>query len=190
MKKFLCLLGLVALAAAPLSAGSIGVGYSSWDTDTADDDQGATIRVEVDVAPNVDFELRGSFFDSFRQASGGVLFEIEATPIDVGFNYDFIPGSKVRPYVAAGLTMLLISPNDQDTIFQPPSRPRSQEELGWYGGVGVTFYAAPAFSIYAEALYRDASGEVRGRDMTSQPQVDFEVDFGGASGSVGVAFTW
>lgn len=190
MKKFLCLLGLVALAAAPLSAGSIGVGYSSWDTDTADDDQGATVRLEVDVAPNLDFEVRGSFYDSLRQVSGGVQFEIEATPIDLGFNYDFVPGSKVSPYVAGGLTMLLISPNDQDTVFDPPSRPRSQEELGWYGGLGVDFQVSPAFSIYVEALYRDASGEVRGRDMDSQPLVDFEVDFGGASGTVGLAFTW
>ena len=49
MRKLVCVVGLLALAAAPVSAGSIGLGYSSWDTDTADDDQGATVRVEVDL---------------------------------------------------------------------------------------------------------------------------------------------
>lgn len=190
MRKYLCLLGLFALVAAPLSAGGIGIGYSSWDTDTADDDQGLSVKVEVDLSPGLDLEVRGSFFDSFRQASGPRLFEIEATAVDLGVNYGFLPDGMIDPYVAAGMTLLLISPNDQDTVFAPPSRPRSQEEFGWYGGVGVDFRVAPAFTIYAEALYRDASGEVRGRDLTSAPRVDFEVDFGGPSGAVGVMFSW
>lgn len=190
MKKLVCLLGLFALATAPLSAGSLGVGYASWDTDTADDDQGAMVRVEVDLGSKLDLEVRASFFDSFRQVSGSRLFEIEATPIDLGVNYDFSPGSRVSFYLAGGATMLLISPNDQDTVFEPPSRPRSQEELGWYGGVGVDLRIARSWILFAEALYRDASGEVRGRDLTSEPVVDFEVDFGGVSGTVGLAFTW
>lgn len=190
MRNFLCVLGLFALSVAPLSAGGIGVGYSSWDTDTADDDQGASLKVEVDAGPSLDVEIRASFFDSFRQVSGSRLYEIEATPIDFGVNYDFATGGSLSPYVAAGVTLLLISPNDQDTVFAAPSRPRSQEEFGWYGGVGVDFKIGAAFGVYAEALYRDASGEVRGRDLTSEPRADFEVDFGGVSGTVGLMFTW
>lgn len=190
MRKYFSLLALLALAAAPLSAGGIGVGYSTWDTDTADDDQGASVKVEVDLGPSLDFEARASFFDSFRQVSGATGFEIEATPIDVGVNYDFSPGATVNPYLAGGATLLLLSPNNQDTVTTAPSRPRSQEEFGWYGGVGLDFRVGSSFSIYVEALYRDVSGEVRGRDLTSAPRTDFEVDFGGASGTLGLMFTW
>lgn len=189
MRKLAMVLGLFVLVAAPLSAGGIGVGYSTWDTDTADDDQGASVKVEVDCGKNLDIEARVSFFDSLRQINGPAVFEIEATPIDLGVNYDFAAASGVSFYVAAGATMLLINPNELAGN-NPPSRPRSQEEFGWYGGLGLEFAVASSFSIYAEALYRDASGEVRGRDLGTLPASDFEIDFGGGSGTVGLMFTW
>ena len=189
MRKLAMVLGLFALVAAPLSAGGIGVGYSTWDTDTADDDQGASVKIEIDCGKNLDIEVRASFFDSLRQVNGPAVFEIEATPLDLGINYDFASSGGVTFSVAGGATMLFINPNELGGN-NPPSRPHSQEEFGWYGGLGLQFPVSSSFAIYAEALYRDASGEVRGRSLGMLPSADFEVDFGGGSGTVGLMFTW
>lgn len=189
MRKFAIVLGLLALAAAPLSAGGIGVGYGTWDTDTAADDQGASVKLEVDLGTHLNFEARASFFDSLSQTAGGASFEIEANPVDLGLSYAFLPGGVVNPFVAAGGTMLFIKPNEPATG-GAPSRPRSQEEFGWYAGLGLEFVVTRSFAVYVEGLYRDVSGEVRGSDLGTVPSRDFEVDFGGASGTVGLMFTW
>jgi len=192
MRKLAVILGLAALvvlAATPVMAGGIAVMYSTWDTDTADDDQGAGVKIEIDMNPNLDLEFRASFFDSFAQVDRFELYEIEATPIDMGFAWHFIPDGRVNPYLGAGGTFLLISPNpavgEEET-----SRPHSQEEFGWYGEAGIEFVVADQFSIFVEALYRDASGEVRGRDLGTAPQFDFEVDFGGVAANFGFMFRW
>lgn len=189
MRKLAVTLGLLSLVAAPLAAGGIGVGFGTWDTDTADDDQGAVVKVEVDLGPALDFEMRASFFDAFEQSAGGFLYEIEASPVDLGVNYDFLSGGKIHPYVGGGGSFVFIKPNPaagQETT----SRPRSQEEFGWYAVAGVEFAVAPSFAIFAEAIYRDVSGEVRGVQLGTAPANDFEVDFGGTAASVGVMFTW
>ena len=189
MRKFAVTVGLFSLLAAPALAGGIGVMVSSWDTDTADDDQGAGVKVEVDMNPNLDVEVRASFFDSFSQVDRGELYEIEATPVDLGLAWDFAPDRRANPYIGAGGTFLLLKPNAA-LGEEVTSRPHSQEEFGWYGEIGVEYVAAPSFSVFVEAIYRDVSGEVRGRGLGTAPVVDFEVDFGGVSANLGLMFNW
>ncbi len=194
MRKLGLLMGFAALAVltvAPVSAGGVGLMASTWDTETAGDDQGGGFKVEIEMGDAFELELRGSLFSGFAQVSEGDLFSIEGVPLDFGLAYNFKQDEEINPYIGLGGTYLSIKP-DQGALGLEvdASRPHSQEEFGYYGEVGIEFRASERFSVFIEGLYRQVKGEVRGRNLNTDPNRDFEVDFAGASANIGILFRY
>ena len=152
---------LLAVVSTPALAGGIGVMVGTWDTENAEDDQGGGVKLELGMGENIDLEFRASWFDGFVQANDGFVYRIEALPVDIGVAYNFLPGHKLNPYAGVGGTYLFISPQEaRGQEFN--SRPRSQEEAGYYLEVGLELQVSRNFSVFAEGLYRSIKGEVRG----------------------------
>ncbi len=175
----------------PAVAGGIGVLASTWDTETAGDDQGGGVKIELDMGDAFDFEFRWTLFDVFGQVSQGDLFEFEAAPIDVGLAYNFRRNEKVNPYLGVGGTYVSLKPNQGSLdLLNDPSRPRSQEEFGYYGELGLEVRATQRISFFVEGLYRNIKGEVRGRDLGTDPNLEFQIDLAGASANLGLLYRW
>ena len=186
MKKWI--LGLVALiaVAAPIHAGSIGPMVASWDTDTAQDDQGAGVRITVDLGPDWNLELRTSWLDSFFQVGDGVLFRIEAFPIDMGLSYGFDTPSKIEPYVGAGITYLDISPRTVSSAIGRRIEVRIPEEIGIHFVAGLDYpIRNDKLSLFAEAIYRNIKANANSTELR-----DFDVNMTGLGANFGVALTF
>ncbi|MDH3744101.1 MAG: porin family protein [Acidobacteriota bacterium] len=192
MKRSALLFGVAALLlTAPAMAGGIGLTASTWDTDTAGDDEGAGVKVEIDMGGAFELEMRWTFFDVLGQASQNDLFEFEAVPIDFGIAYNFRQDEKVNPYLGVGGTYVTLKPNQGSAdILNDPSRPRSQDEFGYYGELGFEVRATNKLSFFIEGLYRNIKGEIRGRDLNTDPNLDFQLDLAGASANVGLLYRW
>ncbi len=186
MKKWI--LGLFALTvlAAPLHAGSIGPMVGHWDTQDALDDQGAGVRVTLDLGPTWNLELRTSWFDSFFLIGDGLLFRIEAFPIDLGLSYGFDTAGKFQPYVGAGITYLDINPNIIDSNIRNEVEVSMPEEVGIHFMAGVDFpITNNKLSLFAEGFYRAIETSANSTDIR-----DFNVDMTGIGANFGLVLNF
>ncbi len=188
MKRALLAMGMLALLAAPASAGGIGI-HAGWvDTDQADNDVGFGLLFSFDVSPRVDIQLRGTDFRelvvSATDAGSDNDFKFQATLIDLGFAYRFAKeGRKLSPYVGGGGTYYLLDST-------PDSTARLNDEYGWYGVVGLDLPIGRRWAIYAEGMWRDAKMTIKGDDFDLQGPVDIGVNLNGPQVNAGIAFTW
>ena len=186
MRKWI--LGLFALTvlAAPLHAGSIGPMVAHWDSKDAGEDQGAGVRVTVDLGPDWNLELRTSWLDSFFQIGDGILFRIEAFPIDMGLSYNFDTGVKIVPYVGAGITYLDINPNVVDTDIRNEIEVRMPEEVGINFLAGFDYPITDGkLTLFAEVMYRNIKTKANSTDIR-----DFNTDMAGVGANFGLALTF
>ena len=186
MKKWI--LGLLALVvlAGPLSAGSIGPMLAHWDSKDAVDDQGAGVRVTLDLGPVWNLELRTSWLDSFFQVGDGILFRIEAFPIDVGLSYGFETAGKFEPYVGVGFTYLDINPNVVDTDIRNQIEVSMPEEFGLHFMAGVDYpINNDKLSLFAEAIYRNVKANANSTDIR-----DFDTNMSGIGANFGLVLNF
>lgn len=184
-KSILALFALIVLAA-PLHAGSIGPMLASWESETAQDDQGAGVRVTIDLGPVWNLELRTSWLDSFFQIGDGVLFRIEAFPVDMGLSYGFDTGGKLQPYVGAGITYLDIDPNVVRSDIGRRIEVRIPEEVGIHFTAGADYPIRNGkLSLFAEAIYRSIKTTANSTDLR-----DFNVDMTGIGGNFGLVLNF
>ena len=186
MKKWI--LGLFALIvlAGPLHAGGIGPMLAHWDTEDAVDDQGVGVRATVDLGPNWSLELRASWLDSFFQIGDGILFRIEAFPIDMGVSYGFDTGGKFTPYVGVGITYLDIDPKTVDTEIRRRIEVRIPEEAGIFFMAGVDYpIMNDKLSLFAEAIYRNIKAKANSTDIR-----DFDTDMTGIGANFGLVLNF
>jgi outer membrane protein W len=185
MKKALTTASLLAFIALPVWAGGIGVMYSSWDTDDANDDQGVGIKIELDVGSALDFEVRAAWLDSHEFDTEIDAFKLEIAPVDIGLSYDFRTDEKVRPYLGGGLTYAFLNGKVADS-----SSIRVDDEVGFYVTGGLEGSVSETFALFAEALYRDLSAEFTSDGLLNRDFQDFGVDLAGVAFNVGLMFTW
>ena len=186
MKKWI--LGLFALIVltGPLHAGGIGPMVAHWDTNDAVDDQGAGVRLTLDLGPDWNLELRASWLDSFFQIGDGILFRIEAFPIDMGLSYGFQTAGRFEPYVGAGLTYLDINPNVVDTVIRRAIEVRTPEEVGIHFLAGFDYpIQNDKLSLFAEAMYRNIKTKADSPDIE-----DFNTDMSGLGLNFGLVLNF
>ena len=186
MKKWILALIALIVLAAPLHASGIGPMLAHWDSSDAEDDQGAGVRVTLDLGPNWNLELRTSWLDSFFQIGDGILFRIEAFPIDMGLSYGFDTQGKLQPYVGAGLTYLDIDPNVVDAAIARRIEVNIPEE------VGINFIAGADYpimdgklSLFGEAIYRSIKTKANSTDIR-----DFDTDMTGLGANFGLVLNF
>lgn len=186
MKKWILALFALIVLAGPLNASGIGPMLAHWDTSDANDDQGAGVRLTLDLGPNWNLELRTSWLDSFFQFGDGILFRIEAFPIDMGLSYGFDTSGRLKPYVGAGLTYLDIDPNAVSSL---PSR---RYEVNIPEEVGINFIAGADYpimngklSLFGEAIYRSIKAKANSTDIQ-----DFDTDMTGLGANFGIVLNF
>ncbi|MFQ5524838.1 MAG: outer membrane beta-barrel protein [Thermoanaerobaculia bacterium] len=187
MKKLAVIVGLALLMSVPAWAGGIGVGIATWDTEQADSDEGFTIRLGMDVGENFDFEVRASFFDEFAQVASGALFRLEATPVDLGLAWHFNENGKAQPYLGLGGSFVFADAQFEGGLRPFAGGPEVDDEFGYYAVVGLDAAVGERLGFFAEAMYRSAKLEVTFNDFGS---ADFQSDFAGPAGALGLMLTW
>jgi hypothetical protein len=182
MKKWILGLMVLIVLAGPLHAGGIGPMLAYWDSSDAEDDQGAGVRVTVDLGPDWNLELRTAWLDSFSQVGDGILFRIEAFPVDLGLSYGFGTEGKVDPYVGVGLTYLDINPIVVDTEIRRRIEVLIPEEIGFHLMAGVDFpIMNDRLSLFAEAIYRSIKAKANSTDIR-----DFNTEMSGIGANFGL----
>ena len=189
MKRVAAATLLLLLSSAPAWAGAAGVMFSYVSTDQADDDDGLGLKLDLDMGPRADFEIRASFFDNLLFPEEMPLFELETVAVDVGIGYDF-PARRATPYLGGGLSYLFIN---SDTRPEPPAvaaqmRGRVKEEIGWYALGGVEVAVGRASEIFFEAGYRTLEAEIQGEGLQSFEAVG--LDLSGGFGNIGIQIAW
>ena len=186
MKKWILALFALTVLAAPLHAGGIGPMLAHWDSRDALDDQGAGVRVTVDLGPNWNLELRASWLDSFFQIGDGILFRIEAFPIDMGLSYGFDTAGSIEPYVGTGITYLDINPNVVETDIRRRIEVHMPEEVGIFFLAGLDYPVMnDRLSIFVEGIYRSIKTNANGTDIR-----DFDTDLTGVGANFGLVLNF
>lgn len=103
----------------------------------------------------------------------GVRIEdrLQVTPFDLGIRYVFSPGKQLRPYVGVGASYIVTNLNT-GTV---------DDEVGFYGLLGLAWNRQREMGFYGELIYRDA-------EMTADYGFDgsYDVDLGGLGIAIGV----
>lgn len=184
MKKTWIAFAALALLAGPSLASGVGGGITYWDADEAGDDNGIALRLELDLGPSWNLDLRAGFLDGHQAMVGGRTFLLEATPVDLGISYGFGTGGNFEPYVGGGLSYVLYDAE----VLNSSDGARVADEPGWYAVVGVQARFARNASVYLEGLYRQSKAQIEGDGLASFDKVD--VDFAGPAANVGVMLSW
>lgn len=186
MKKVLTIASLLALVALPSWAGGVGVMGSSWNTDEAGNSSGGGIKIEFDVGPVLDFELRSAWLEELEFSAQGEAFSLEAVPVDVGLSYEFLEDSnRIRPFLGGGLSFIFLNAKAaSDTTF------RVDDEAGFYVVTGLEGAVNERFEGFVELLYRDASAAFRSDGFLNRDFSDFGADLTGAAFNLGVMLSW
>ena len=186
MKKWILGLFVLVVLTGPLYAGGIGPMGAYWDTRDAGDDQGFGVRVTVDVGPRWNLELRTAWFDEFSQVGDGLLFEVEAFPIDMGLSYGFETSGKVEPYLGVGVTYLDINPKVVGSDIGRRIEVEIPEEAGIYYMAGLDVPVMnDKLSLFVEAIYRNIKAKANSTDIR-----DFDVDMTGFGVNFGVVLNF
>ncbi len=186
MKKWIFGLFALVVLAGPVYAGGIGPMVAHWDTEDAEDDQGGGVRMTVDMGPDWNLELRVSWLDSLYQIGDGILFRIEALPIDVGLSYGFETGSRVEPYLGAGFTYLDVDPNVVSTVINRRIEVLTPEEFGVFFVAGLDVpIRNDKLSLFAEAIYRSIKTTANSTDIR-----DFNTDLTGLGANFGLVLNF
>ena len=187
MKKWILGLVVLALCAGPATASSIGIFASSYSPDDTAASEG--IGVNFEFGSKVEFQLRWTVYEDLLSDAGPEVYRIEASPLDLGVNYNLASGTTVTPYVGGGISYVVFD-FDGDTS-RTAGQPRAADidpEFGIYGQFGVDFRLSTTWKIWAEVLYRMVDAEAESDDLGTP--IDQKVSMSGPALNVGLAVQW
>jgi hypothetical protein len=193
MKKILLATLAVALLLPAFGAQASGLAIfgSYWDTDALDDTAGAGVKFSLPLGQSLNLDLRGTYYEPFDRDAlrdevddlfddevDREIFdsEISIIPIEAGLSFNLGQGA-VRPTIGAGVSYFMLDHDRFDV----------DDEVGWYGSVGLDFARQGSVGFFLEGLYRSAEGEVN----DDRDDVDFDripIDLDGFAANAGVVF--
>jgi hypothetical protein len=193
MKKILLATLAVGLLLPAFGAQASGLAIfgSYWDTEALDDTAGAGVKFSIPLGQTFNLDLRGTYYEPFdRDALSDEIddlfddevdreifdSEISIIPIEAGFSFNLGQGA-VRPTLGAGVSYFMLD-HDRFDI---------DDEVGWYGSVGLDFARQGSVGFFLEGLYRSAEGEVN----DDRDDIDFDrvpIDLDGFAANAGVVF--
>ncbi len=191
MKRWMLALALL-VCAVPASAGGFSLFGSVIETDDANDEVGPGVKLEFGAGRYADLQVRVATYEDLETDAEPNVYEIQATPIDFGMNWDFgDPAKKVNPYVGGGISYWVMD-FSVDTAIQgglpPPRGVDIDPENGWYFEAGVDVEVHHIWSFFIEAVWREVSTEVEGDDLGLP--VDQDVSLTGAAVNAGATLRW
>lgn len=189
MKRWLLALALL-VCAVPAAAGGFSLFGTVITTDDADDEVGLGAKLEFDAGRYLDLQLRVATYEDLVTDARPEVYEIQATPIDFGVNWDFgDPEQTANAYVGLGLSYWVMDFSvDSTTNAGPPRGVDIDPENGFYAEVGVDIAVHRHWSVFVEAVWREVSTEVEGDDL-DRP-IDQDVSLTGVAANVGLKLNW
>jgi hypothetical protein len=184
MRKVLIAVVALILLAAPSWAGSFGGMATYWDTDEADSDEGAGIKLVFDLGRSVDFEIRGSWLNDLGLVAQGRGFKIEATPVDLGVAWRFLEDGKVHPFLGVGGSFVFLNAKASDL-----GTVRMDDEAGYYVVGGLEIPVSENLGIFGEVLFRQVKADITDNGLPDGIR-DFPVDLTGAGAGLGLQLSW
>lgn len=193
MKKILLATLAVGLLLPAFGAQASGLAIfgSYWDTEALDETAGAGVKLSIPLGQRFNLDLRGTYYEPFdRDALRDEIddlfddevdreifnSEISIIPIEAGFSFSLGQGA-VRPTLGAGVSYFMLDHDRFDL----------DDEVGWYGSVGLDFARQGGVGFFLEGLYRSAEGEVNDdRDDVNFDRVPIDLD--GFAANAGVVF--
>ena len=205
MKRLLCLVVLLLFVGSPAMAkGRLALFGAYWDADDLGDTTGVGLRMTL--GHQWAWDLGTTFYKDFDPVSFQVTEARAATPefprvesiflsqtieveiIETGIRR-FLGAGSVRPYVGVGIAYYR---------FESDLVPDIDEEIGFYGLVGIETNAGGRWGLLVEALYRGVEADIKiqslpvDRSPRTQPDgitsPDFELDFSGPALNLGVVW--
>lgn len=161
----------MALLAWPARAADFGLFGAYWDTDDADEAVG--IGGKLTFARFL--QIRATYFNDVTPDTDpeNQDFELRALPLEAGLVFNFAENDRVSPYIGGGAGYYLLDTNFGDV----------DDEVGWYGVLGVDFTGPSGLGLTVEGIYRNMEATVRG-DLDEDPELDEDVDI--QLGGIGV----
>ncbi|MCB0309021.1 MAG: OmpA family protein [Bdellovibrionales bacterium] len=186
MKKFKLLIALFALAIFPVQAEQnstkglwefgpyIGMFFPD-NYGSANLDKSLLVGGRLGYFITSEFSVEGSFHRAFSETSGGSETNIDASRLNLLWN--FLPGKFVRPFLTVG------------GGWERTSFPfGTDNDYGLNGGGGLRFFVNPHFNIRLEGRYNtvDIGRAAAGRQHNYEGMLGFSWLFGKATESVSV----
>lgn len=178
-KSVLVLVGCLLLSAAPTWAGGAFHLFGTYGEVTqVDRSFGFGARGSIG-GDRLVVDLTATWFPSRTGTvvdKNGIVTQdkVQIIPFDLGLRFVFAPGSELRPYIGAGVSYVLINLSEGS----------ADNETGYYALAGLIFQTGAASGFFAEAIYRNAEATV------SYAGVDYDRNFGGVAGSLGIFWTF
>ena len=182
MKKCALWLFALALVTTPIHAGGVGPMLAYWDTSDAGDDTRGGARLTVDVGPVWNLELRGAWLDGLAMiGGGGVVYNVETFPIDMGLSYGFSTAGPVEPYLGLGVSYVDIRAIPADEDIRRRSEVSVPSELGWFILGGLDYPVSGSIALFGEVYYREIEARANSTDL-----LDFDIDLSGVGLNLGL----
>jgi opacity protein-like surface antigen len=174
---FLVVLGVVLLGTVVASANGLGVLGSYWDTADADSGWGIGAKYQLDAAPSICVELRGSYFPDFGDSDDESSLDI--IPVEADAIYKLPIADRLTSYVGGGVGYYMFElDSDNDGV-----KVDVDDEFGWFALAGVEFILTEQLALFAEGKYTwlDVTAKASGDGVDASEDASLD-GFGGNAG--------
>lgn len=172
-------------------ANGLGFFATYWDAKDLDSAIGAGAKLQMEMAPNVALELRGSYLPEFEDEKGGLTMTLDVIPLEADLVLQFpVAPDQMKIYVGGGVGYYMIDGELEGgggtADFDP------DDEVGYFALAGAEFIMSPQVSLFAEAKYtflEVEEGEVTYEDESVELE-DLEGEMDGFGANIGLLMTW
>jgi opacity protein-like surface antigen len=165
MRKALLILGLAALAGAPLSASDFAIYGSGWDPDAIEEALGGGASFHWGETFGID--LRATYYQNAEvdnidgpfdddETNQDVFGDLQMIPLEALLRFDFNNDGPVNFYLAGGASYVML---DID------NGPDLDDEVGWIALGGARFGDPGGVNFFVEGAYRGIEATVRADDL-------------------------
>ena len=180
MKNIVAIMvGIGLLASSAYGRCGIGAFGAYWNTEDAGDGGGGGFRLSGYVLPNVDVEVRASYYENVALADGD---ELDVIPLELGLTIYFPLGPDVEFYAGAGAGYYIMDGEEAGVSADP------DDEVGAYAISGMSVSLFDKTSLFANAKYTVL--EIDTVEVEGTGDVQRETDLTGLGGEIGLKVDW
>lgn len=180
---------LLSFTTLPCLAGGFGIFASHMDTSDLDNSVGFGGRLQVDLSKQALLDISVAYHDGLDDTIAGEDVELELLPAEIGLLFKIgVADEKIFPYIGAGAGYYRLDLDDGDPLTDNDSS--LDDEVGWYGMLGLDFRITPAFGLFLEGRYREIEGTLEGNRFNRLDEDELDLDLGGITINTGLQFNW
>lgn len=189
MKTHLFTFLILSLFAGFAQAGGLGVFASHMDTSDLDNSVGYGAKLQLNLSEQALLDLSVAYHDGLDDELNGEAVELEVLPVEIGALFKIsVADNKLYPYIGAGAGYYRLDLDDNNPTTDNDDA--LEDEVGWYGKLGLEFRISENFGLFAEGRYRDITGTLEGNRFTNTDEDELELDLSGITFNGGLLITW